>query len=248
MGLKVKALLIHLHKRQEELGVKAFYFQNILCNGKVEPAQYPDECQAALDNATTGMVEDHEISIDLKETGVEEVVESPVKQSPAKLNMDAGSPAPTQFTFEAVKDSMTHSINGKQSNSSTFQPGNIQVSTTQPTQYQNLARQQAPGLQHPWPMAPHPMLPPSGLQPVNHSLPPSQGPNSYHAYPFQFTYDPQYMAFWNQQMGDPRFASSHMVAPNPSSCPYSLDPTLNDMDPHLLPAGPPVFAHVLPSD
>jgi hypothetical protein len=48
MGLKVKNLLNHLRDRQEEHGVKAFYFHHILRNGKLEPAQYPKEAEEAI--------------------------------------------------------------------------------------------------------------------------------------------------------------------------------------------------------
>jgi hypothetical protein len=232
MGLSVKALLNHLRERQKDLGVKAFYFCNVLHNNKVEPANYPDQCQTILDDPTGGMVDSNAMAVDGKNKRPERAVGSPVKTSEAKVKVAADSPGPSQFTFEAVKDAIKESTNG-----SLPSPLNDDLPTS-------VIHPNVPGFYHPWPMGPHPMLPPAGLQPTSHSMGPTHG-HPYHQ-PYPVPYDPQYMAYWNRQMGDMSYPPA-AAAGHSNNRPYGLDPTLNDMDPHLLPPGAPVFSHIPPS-
>jgi hypothetical protein len=48
MGINVKALLNLLRERQDTLGINAFRFHHVLRNNKLEDAEYPDECKAAM--------------------------------------------------------------------------------------------------------------------------------------------------------------------------------------------------------
>lgn len=58
LGMSVKLLLNHLRERQEQLGVNAFCFQNILRNSKLVPAEYPSNPVNETDNQTAEAAED----------------------------------------------------------------------------------------------------------------------------------------------------------------------------------------------
>jgi hypothetical protein len=258
MGANVKNLLGHLRERQEELGVNSFQFHHILRNNKLEPAAYPAAAQAIIDlgaDVKNWPGEKNDTSEDLSPADdpvVKNKKKAVVRKSKKKrkaeemegkeeseMGMDAPVPAVCQ---PAIGETME--VAGESSTSGAAapvppNPTNIPTNYMPTHGYQmGMPMQHYPPFQQfPWVQLPvgYPHADIANGQNGGHNAPKGQQIPPPTHYPFGF--NPQYY-HWNQMRSDglPGAMESNDRA--------RMDPSFHNIDPSLLPPGPPIFGTI----
>ena len=257
MGANVKILLGHLRERQEELGVNSFRFHHVLRNNKLEPATYPAAAQAIIDLRANiknwpGEKNDTEDPSPADESVVKNKKNAVVKKSTKKrkaeemegkeeseMGMDAPVPAICQLATRASVEAVGESSISGAAASVSPNPTNIPTNYMPTHGYQmGMPMQHYPPFQQfSW------MQLPAGYPPADiangqnggHNAPKGQQISLPTHYPFGF--NPQYY-HWNQMRSDglPGAVQSNGVT--------KIDPSFHNIDPSLLPPGPPIFGTI----
>jgi hypothetical protein len=262
MGITVKALLSHLRDRQKNLGVNAFNFHHVLRNNKLEPAEYPEDAQAVI----TGGLQSGKGT----ETGAEvvEFAKTPTKvksgrkgsRSPVKTprgKVMKASNSQLQATSQTMKNedlkSAEQEINTPAAPTPTVdnEGNSINMQLMPPSQKLTGITSHEYANRFPTPFGNPPIFP--NAVPITF---PADASNGAAGVQTQSTPMPvihpgnQYPpGFSIQQMMS--YMLQHMAEGNttPSGIGYHLgqaeqQPTLGNIDPQLLPAGPPTFSNI----
>jgi len=234
MGVSVKTLLTHLRQRQEQLGVQAFFFRHILRNNELEPAEYPEGAEAALNSKPVGHVNSSQ-----KKEPEEEVIIPSIKGKGKETNPNPGIGT---------------------SDSTTYDPALMAFSLpTPPAQQHPFAYHQSalPGPQHnpashnpAAPIVPPPLHPP--IMPTDpryammfHQYMSQMGNMGQQGWgappipPAQQAFHPPEHHYGLQAPGGAMFPSIPLPTPFP--------PPFPSFDPHPIPPGEPPFSHLFHS-
>ena len=243
MGINVKLLLNHLRERQKEHGVNAFRFHHILRNNKLEVAEYPEESTAvmATDGPQVGMEDDKPVLMDppasvstpsKKKTNIKsstkgrkaKVLKTEDTNAPS-ANTSAGNQNPTLVSGTSISSSPTTTVPAEDVGSQTPKPLEIARPNGMPTGVPMESSIPMPMPPTTWP---HPSAMVFPDNPHNPHFPPCP--------PHLMSYYPQFLAYMSQQ-GEANFhgAGSHFLRGSNVAGQFS------NIDPHLLPPGPPPF-------
>jgi len=104
MGIQVKTLLSHLRQRQQDLGVRAFYFQHILRNNELEPAAYSTAVKDTL-STTPKMEPGPIVMVDSSSLAKSTKSRTPAKRkSPVKSKRAKTPTAKAQVKLEKIEE------------------------------------------------------------------------------------------------------------------------------------------------
>ena len=260
MGVQIKTLLIHLRKRQEQLGVNGFHFHYILRNNILEAAEYPDEAKAALE----GKEWPNLMNTEGTETPATDVqtLETPTR-------------TPKRRTKKGVKSPRKKSTKGKVNPDEASVPqGSSEVQDTHIVKPANTVAQGIPSFNMPGPSSmqawtgrqtcnngqipttaasipDNPFLAATTTQSISQPLPQFTAESGLPSFPlplppppffqYPFPYPQQYMAYLLQQQTD----MADNKPPVRDGLPFAQvasDMACPNIDPHLLPPGQPVFS------
>jgi len=256
MGANAKNLLIHLRERQERLGVNAFHFHHVLRNTKLEPAAYPVTAQTIIDlgpdaknwteeknissNDLRKDPEEIPINVEQKVVGLKSNRKRKAGEMSADINYDQGKTV-TEFKIKPLLLSPAKVEIGSAPN-----PDNLKAFANPPPPPPNHPSHYMPYHNYPMAMQHHP---------------------SYHQYPWAHFPVGYAGAIGPHTSFDGLNADSRLPIPPPAPYPFGSnsqyyqhnsvtpssvpnqqimngDPSFHNIDPALLPPGPPIFGGI----
>jgi hypothetical protein len=238
MGLTVKDLLNHLRTRQERLGVNAFNFHHVLRNNKLEPAAYPEAAQRIIAGETE-MADGNATDQSLKANPAPLHAFQSAAKSMIKMEPDAAPP------MELDKKADHAGISHPSSQVSSKSPWNFDTNSTphypiMPPTHPMPHPMFQPHFPLPWGQMPGSMPAPAATPAFNPPTHADQNHVAMQSYPFTSNHH-QYMQYWGQPPSEMKPAG--ILNGTDQGRPMS-DPVFGNVDCHLLPPGPPVFAQM----